>query len=175
MGKDPANVTDADYDAALEKLKKAVDSGQIRKFTGNDYKEDLAKGDIAACIAWSGDVIQLAAQEGSKVAFVTPDEGLIVWSDNLLIPAPATHKANAEQLINYYYDPAVAAQVAATVNYICPVQGAQDAMQKINPDLASNPLIFPDAATLAKTHSFKALTEDEDKKYAAKFEAVSGA
>ncbi|MEU7869626.1 spermidine/putrescine ABC transporter substrate-binding protein [Dactylosporangium sp. NPDC049140] len=175
MGKDPANVTDADFDAALEKLKKAVDSGQIRKFTGNDYKEDLAKGDLAACIAWSGDVIQLSAEEGSKVAFVTPEEGLIVWSDNLLIPAPATHKANAEQLIDYYYDPAVAAQVAATVNYICPVQGAQDAMQKINPDLASNPLIFPDAATLAKTHSFKSLTEDEDKKYAAKFEAVSGA
>ncbi|WP_433051900.1 extracellular solute-binding protein [Dactylosporangium sp. CS-033363] len=175
MGKDPANHTEADFDAAIEKLKKAVDSGQIRKFTGNDYKEDLAKGDLAACIAWSGDVIQLAAEEGSKVAFVTPEEGLIVWSDNLLIPAPATHKANAEQLIDYYYDPAVAAQVAATVNYICPVQGAQDAMTKIDPDLATNPLIFPDAATLAKTHSFKALTEDEDKKYAAKFEAVSGA
>ncbi|WP_433610628.1 extracellular solute-binding protein [Dactylosporangium sp. CA-139114] len=175
MGKDPATVSDADYDAAIEKLKKAVDSGQIRKFTGNDYKEDLAKGDLAACIAWSGDVIQLAAEEGSKVAFVTPEEGLIIWSDNMLIPAPATHKANAEQLIDYYYDPAVAAQVAATVNYICPVQGAQEAMQKINPELATNPLIFPDSATLAKTHSFRALTEDEDKKYAAKFEAVSGA
>jgi spermidine/putrescine transport system substrate-binding protein len=175
MGKDPVNVSDADFDAALEKLKKAVDSGQIRKFTGNDYKEDLAKGDLAACIAWSGDVIQLAAEEGSQVAFVTPEEGLMIWSDNMLIPAPATHKANAEQLIDYYYDPAVAAQVAATVNYICPVQGAQDAMQKIDPDLAANPLIFPDAATLAKTHSFRALTEDEDKKYAAKFEAVSGA
>nr|BFE65250.1 spermidine/putrescine ABC transporter substrate-binding protein [Dactylosporangium thailandense] len=175
MGKDPATVSDADFDAAIEKLKKAVDSGQIRKFTGNDYKEDLAKGDLAACIAWSGDVIQLAAEEGSKVAFVTPEEGLIIWSDNMLIPAPATHRANAEQLIDYYYDPAVAAQVAATVNYICPVQGAQEAMQKIDPDLATNPLIFPDSATLAKTHSFKALTEDEDKKYAAKFEAVSGA
>jgi len=175
MGKDPANVTDADYDAALEKLKKAVDSGQIRKFTGNDYKEDLAKGDIAACIAWSGDVIQLSAEEGSQVKFVTPEEGLMLWSDNMMIPAPATHKANVEQLIDYYYDPQVAAQVAATVNYICPVQGAQDAMQKINPDLATNPLIFPDAATLAKTHSFKALTEEIDKKYAAKFESVSGA
>jgi spermidine/putrescine transport system substrate-binding protein len=168
-------VSDADYDAALEKLKKAVDSGQIRKFTGNDYKEDLAKGDLAACIAWSGDVIQLAAEEGSQVKFVTPEEGLMLWSDNMLIPAPATHKANAEQLIDYYYDPAVAAQVAATVNYICPVQGAQDAMTKINPDLATNALIFPDAATLAKTHGFRALTEDEDKKYAAKFESVRGA
>jgi spermidine/putrescine transport system substrate-binding protein len=175
MGKDPATVTDADFDAALEKIKKAVDSGQIRKFTGNDYKEDLAKGDLAACIAWSGDVIQLAAEEGSQVKFVTPDEGLMLWSDNMLIPAPATHKANVEQFINYYYDPEVAAQVAASVNYICPVQGAQEAMQKIDPDLATNPLIFPDAATLAKTHSFKALTEAEDKKYAGKFETVRGA
>ena len=175
MGKDPATVSDADYDAALEKLKKAVDSGQIRKFTGNDYKEDLAKGDLAACIAWSGDVIQLAAEEGSQVKFVTPEEGLMLWSDNMLIPAPATHKANAEQLFDYYYDPAVAAQVAATVNYICPVQGAQDAMTKIDADLATNSLIFPDATTLAKTHSFRALTEDEDKKYAAKFESVRGA
>jgi spermidine/putrescine transport system substrate-binding protein len=175
MGKDPATVSDADYDAALEKLKKAVDSGHIRKFTGNDYKEDLAKGDLAACIAWSGDVIQLAAEEGSQVKFVTPEEGLMLWSDNMLIPAPATHKGNVEQFIEYYYDPTVAAQVAAYVNYICPVQGAQEAMQKINPDLATNPLIFPDAATLAKTHSFKALTEDQDKKYAAKFESVSGA
>ncbi|MEV8511307.1 spermidine/putrescine ABC transporter substrate-binding protein [Dactylosporangium sp. NPDC051484] len=175
MGKDPAAVSDADYDAALEKLKKAVASGQIRKFTGNDYKEDLAKGDLAACMAWSGDIIQLAAEEGSQVKFVTPEEGLIIWSDNMLIPAPATHKANAEQLIDYYYDPAVAAQVAASVNYICPVQGAQDAMQKIDPDLATNPLIFPDAATLAKAHDFRALTEEEDRKYAAKFESVRGA
>ena len=174
-GKDPANFTAADFDAALDKLKKAVSSGQIRKFTGNDYKEDLAKGDLAACIAWSGDVIQLAAEEGSKVSWVEPEHGLIIWSDNLLIPAPATHRANAEQLIDYYYDPKVAAELAAWVNYICPVQGAQDEMTKIDPDLATNPLIFPDAATLAKTHSFKALTEDEDKKYAAKFEAVSGA
>ncbi|WP_238018848.1 spermidine/putrescine ABC transporter substrate-binding protein [Dactylosporangium sp. AC04546] len=174
MGKDPANVTDADFDAAIEKLKKAVDSGQIRKFTGNDYKEDLAKGDLAACVAWSGDVIQLAAEDES-IKFVTPDEGLMLWSDNILIPATATHKANVEQLIDYYYDPKVAAQVAASVNYICPVQGAQEAMQQVDPDLAGNPLIFPDADTLKKVHSFKALTEAEDKKYAEKFESVSGA
>ncbi|GAA2386861.1 spermidine/putrescine ABC transporter substrate-binding protein [Dactylosporangium salmoneum] len=175
MGKDPQTVSDADYDAALEKIKKAVSSGQIRKFTGNDYKEDLAKGDLAACIAWSGDVIQLAAEEGSQVKWVTPEEGLMLWSDNMMVPAPATHKANAEQLIDYFYDPTVAAQVAATVNYICPVQGAQEAMQKIDPDMASNPLIFPDAATLAKAHGFRALSEEEDKKYAAKYESVRGA
>ena len=174
QGKDPGNLTDAEFDAALDKLKKAVDSGQIRKFTGNDYKEDLNKGDIAACIAWSGDVIQLSA-ENEDVKFVTPESGLMLWSDNILIPSTATHKGNVEQLIDYYYDPKVAAELAAYVNYICPVQGAQDEMQKLDPDLASNPLIFPDAATLGKTKSFKALTEDEDKKYSAKFEAISGA
>ncbi|GAA3202341.1 extracellular solute-binding protein [Dactylosporangium siamense] len=174
QGKDPGTVSDAEFDAALEKLKKAVDSGQIRKFTGNDYKEDLNKGDIAACIAWSGDVIQLSA-ENEDVKFVTPESGLMLWSDNILIPSTATHKANVEQLIDYYYDPKVAAELAAYVNYICPVQGAQDEMQKLDPDLASNPLIFPDSATLAKTKSFKALTEDEDKKFSAKFEAISGA
>ncbi|MFF5230355.1 extracellular solute-binding protein [Dactylosporangium sp. NPDC000521] len=174
QGKDPGTVTDAEYDAALEKLKKAVDSGQIRKFTGNDYKEDLNKGDLAACFAWSGDVIQLSA-ENPDVKFVAPESGLMLWSDNILIPSTATHKGNVEQLIDYYYDPKVAAELAAYVNYICPVQGAQDAMQQIDPDLASNPLIFPDAATLAKTKGFRALTEDEDKKYSAKFEAISGA
>src|SRR5262249_13936174 len=134
-GKDPANFAAADYDAALEKLKKAVSSGQIRKFTGNDYKEDLAKGDLAACIAWPGDVIK----------FVAPDEGLMLWSDNMLLPATATHKANAEQLIDYYYDPKIAAQVAAYVNYICPVNGAREAMAEVDKDLVDNPLIFPDS------------------------------
>ena len=89
--------------------KKAVDSGQIRKFTGNDYAQDLAKGDIAACIGWSGDVIQLAG-ENDKVRFVAPDSGVMLFSDNMLVPNKATHKANAEELINYYYEPAVAAE-----------------------------------------------------------------
>ncbi|GAA0729832.1 spermidine/putrescine ABC transporter substrate-binding protein [Dactylosporangium roseum] len=174
MGKDPADVSEADFDAGIEKLKKAVDSGQIRKFTGNDYKEDLAKGDLAACVAWSGDIIQLAAEDGN-IKFVTPESGLMLWSDNIVIPSSATHKANVEQLIDYYYDPKVAAELAAYVNFICPVQGAQEAMRQIDPELADNPLIFPDAGTLGKVHAFKPMTEAEDKRFAAKFEAVSGA
>ena len=174
MGKDPANFATADYDAALEKLRKAVDSGQIRRFTGNDYKEDLAKGDIAACIAWSGDVIQLNAED-EQIKFVAPDDGLMIWSDNMMVPATATHKSNVEQLIDYYYDPKVAAELAAWVNYICPVAGAQEAMRDIDAELAENPLIFPDSAMLAKVKGFKPLTEAEDRDYAQKFEAVSGA
>lgn len=173
MGKDPSNFTDADFDAALDKLKKAVDSGQIRKFTGNDYKEDLAKGDLAACLAWSGDVIQLNFED-ENVKFVIPDEGLTIFSDNMQVPATATHKANAEKLIDYYYDPKVAAEVAAWVNYICPVAGAQEAMKDIDEELVENPLIFPDQTILSKAKGFKPLTEAEDRRYASAFESVAG-
>jgi spermidine/putrescine transport system substrate-binding protein len=170
MGKDPSNFTDADFDNALDKLKKAVASGQIRKFTGNEYAPDLDKGDIAACAAWSGDIIQLDHAE-----FVAPDSGVLIWSDNMMVPNKATHKANAEQLMNYYYDPKVAAELAAYVNYICPVKGAQAEMEKIDKDLATNPLIFPDTATLGKAKVFMALTDAKERAYQGKFQQVIGA
>ncbi|MEV0725145.1 spermidine/putrescine ABC transporter substrate-binding protein [Micromonospora purpureochromogenes] len=173
-GHDPANFTGAQFDDALNKLKKAVDSGQIRKFTGNDYAPDLAKGDIAACIGWSGDVIQLTGED-EKVKFVSPESGVMLFSDNMMVPNKATHKANAEALINYYYEPAVAAQLAAYVNYICPVKGAQAEMEKIDPELAANPLIFPDEALLSKSKVFMALDEKQEKEYETKFQQVIGA
>ncbi|MEU8012972.1 spermidine/putrescine ABC transporter substrate-binding protein [Micromonospora parva] len=173
-GHDPANFTAAQFDDALNKLKKAVDSGQIRKFTGNDYAPDLAKGDIAACIGWSGDVIQLSGED-EKVRFVAPDSGVMLYSDNMMVPNKATHKSNAEALINYYYEPAVAAKLAAYVNYICPVKGAQAEMEKIDPELASNPLIFPDEALLSKSKVFMALDEKQEREYEGKFQQVIGA
>ncbi|MFB9237858.1 spermidine/putrescine ABC transporter substrate-binding protein [Plantactinospora siamensis] len=173
-GHDPSNFTTAQFDDALAKLKRAVDSGQIRKFTGNEYAPDLAKGNIAACIAWSGDVIQLA-NDNAKVKFVAPDSGVMLFSDNMLVPNKATHRANAETLMNYYYDPAVAAKVAAFVNYICPVQGAQAEMEKLDPELAKNPLIFPDDALLGKAKVFMALTDQQEREYESKFQQVIGA
>ncbi|MFF0150536.1 spermidine/putrescine ABC transporter substrate-binding protein [Micromonospora sp. NPDC005203] len=173
-GHDPSNFTTAQFDDALHQLKKAVDSGQIRRFTGNDYAPDLAKGDIAACIGWSGDVIQLSATD-ERVRFVAPDSGVMLYSDNMMVPNRATHKANAERLINYYYEPAVAARLAASVNYICPVKGAQAEMEKIDPELATNPLIFPDEALLSKSTMFMALDEKQEKEYEGKFQQVIGA
>ncbi|MEU8422815.1 spermidine/putrescine ABC transporter substrate-binding protein [Micromonospora sp. NPDC048835] len=173
-GHDPANFTPAQFDDALNKLKKAVDSGQIRKFTGNDYAPDLAKGDIAACIGWSGDIIQLATED-EKVQFVAPDSGVMLYSDNMMVPNKATHRGNAEALINYYYEPAVAAKLAAYVNYICPVKGAQAEMEKIDPELAGNPLIFPDEALLSKSKVFMALDEKQEREYEGKFQQVIGA
>jgi spermidine/putrescine transport system substrate-binding protein len=173
-GQDPSNFTEAQFDDALEKLERAVAAGQIRRFTGNDYSTDLAKGDIAACIGWSGDVIQLTA-ENEKIKFVAPDSGLMLWSDNALVPNKAAHKANAEKLIDYYYDPGVAAELAAYVNYICPVEGAREKITAIDPELATNPLIFPDDATLAKTKVFMALDEAQERSYSAKFQQAIGA
>ncbi|GAA2703317.1 PotD/PotF family extracellular solute-binding protein [Micromonospora olivasterospora] len=173
-GHDPANFTAAQFDDALNKLKKAVDSGQIRKFTGNDYAPDLAKGDIAACVCWSGDVIQLSG-ENEKIRFVSPDSGVMLFSDNMMVPNKATHKANAEQLINHYYEPAVAAQLAAYVNYICPVKGARAEMEKIDPELAANPLIFPDEAMLSRSKVFMTLDEKQEREYESKFQQVIGA
>jgi spermidine/putrescine transport system substrate-binding protein len=174
IGKDPGNFTTADFDTALDKLKKAVVDGQIRKFTGNEYAQDLAKGDIAACIAWSGDVIQLGFED-EKIKFITPDEGLMLWSDNALIPATSTHASNAQALIDYYYDPKVAAELAKFVNYVCPVAGAQDEMVKLDPELAENPLIFPDSDMQPKIKAFRPLTDAEEKDYDTKFQAVIGA
>lgn len=174
MGKDPANFSDSDFSDAIDKLNKAVKSKQIRQFTGNDYAKGLASGDIAACFAWSGDIIQLQA-DNPKIKFVTPDSGLMLWSDNMMIPNKARHRLNAEKLMNFYYEPKIAAQLADSVNYICPVEGAQDEMRKLDPAAADNQLIFPNAETLSKTHIFKALDANTEKKYTDQFQAVIGA
>ena len=164
MGKDPANFTDADFDAAIAMLQKAKDAGQLKGFTGNDYTDGLTKGDIAACIAWTGDVVQLQF-ENDKVQLALPQAGFTLWSDNFVIPALAKHKKNAETLINYYYDPAVMAQVEAWVNYIPPVQGTKEALTKIDPELADNPLIVPTPEVLSRSKVFKGLTAEEETKY----------
>jgi spermidine/putrescine transport system substrate-binding protein len=172
-GADPEHFTDDEFGAAAERLQKSVDSGQIRAFTGNEYAQDLAKGNVVACEAWSGDVIQLQF-DNPKIKFVAPEEGLSIWSDNMLVPNKADHKANAEALMNYYYEPQAAAELAAWVNYICPVSGAQDAMTKIDPSLAENPLIFPTDELLKKTYSMKALDQKTEQKYQKQFASVIG-
>jgi spermidine/putrescine transport system substrate-binding protein len=169
-----SDFSDDEFMAGIDRLQKAVDAGQIRQFTGNEYSEGLASGDIAACFAWSGDVIQLQL-DNPDLRFVIPDEGCTLWSDNLQIPVLAQHKKNAELLMNHYYDPAVAAELAAWVNFISPVEGAQEAMTEIDPELAENQLIFPTQDTLAQTYLFRGLTEEEEQSYTQAFNTVIGA
>ncbi|MFJ6730375.1 MULTISPECIES: spermidine/putrescine ABC transporter substrate-binding protein [unclassified Streptomyces] len=174
MGKDPGKFTDDDFSAAIARLQKAVDSGQIRRFTGNDYTSDITSGDFAACIAWAGDVVQLKA-DSPDVDFVIPDSGYMTSTDNLLIPNKARHKTNAERLIDYYYEPEPAAQLAAYINYVCPVDGVKDALAKIDEDAADNPLIIPDKAMQAKSRSFRSLSAKEETAYEAQFAKLTGA
>ncbi|MCH0542545.1 spermidine/putrescine ABC transporter substrate-binding protein [Streptomyces sp. MUM 203J] len=174
MGKDPATVTDADFDAALGRLQKAVDRKQIRRFTGNDYTADLSKGDIAACLAWAGDLIQLQV-DNPDIRFAIPSAGYMTSTDNLLVPAQARHKTNAEKLIDYYYELPNAAELAAYINYVCPVDGVRDELAAIDPELASNTLILPDKAMAAKSHAFRSLSSEEETAYEEKFGKLIGA
>jgi spermidine/putrescine transport system substrate-binding protein len=160
------------FGAALEVLEKQLGSTQIRQVKGNSYKEDLISGDALAVIAWSGDITQLNVENGDKWKFALPDKGGTLWSDNLLIPIGSPHKKNAEILMNYYYSPDVAAKVAAYVNYICPVKGAREAIQKIDPALADQELIFPPATVNAKV--FRTLQPDEETQFAQDFQKVLG-
>jgi spermidine/putrescine transport system substrate-binding protein len=173
VGADPGKFDEDDWHNALDKLQSVVSAGQVRAFTGNEYIQDLAAGNIVACEAWSGDVIQ-AQFDNPAIKFVAPEEGLMLWSDNMLVPNLAQHQGNAELWMNYYYQPDVAAKLAAWVNYICPVQGAQEEMEKIDPTLVDNPLIFPDAATLAVTMDFMALKEAQITQYEGEFADVTG-
>ena len=170
-GADPEDFTADEFGAAIDRLQQVVDAGQIRAFTGNEYAQDLVKGNIVACEAWSGDVIQLQF-DNPDIKFVAPEEGLSLWSDNMIVPNKAEHKTNAEKLMNYYYDPKVAAEVAAWVNYICPVEGAQEEMTKIDPSLAENPLIFPTDELMANTYDFMALDQKTEQEYQQQFAAV---
>jgi spermidine/putrescine transport system substrate-binding protein len=164
VGADPDNFTETQWQNALDLLSEAIARGQIRAFTGNEYIRDLGAGNIVACEAWSGDVIQLQF-ENPDIKFVVPEEGISLWSDNMLVPNLAEHKTNAEAWMDYYYEPAVAAKLAAWVNFICPVEGAREEMEKIDPSLVDNPLIFPDEKFLSNTFDFMPLPETLAKRY----------
>jgi spermidine/putrescine transport system substrate-binding protein len=153
-GDDPTAVTDESFNAAVDTVQKAVDSGQIRRFTGNDYAQPLTKGDLAAAIAWSGDVVQLLP-DNPKLKWAIPESGGMIWTDNMLIPKGGS-APTASTYMNFVYDPAIAARIAAYINYVTPVKGAKEELAKTDPELANNQLIFPDDDTLSTVTQFDA-------------------
>jgi spermidine/putrescine transport system substrate-binding protein len=142
MGIDPEKATEAQWMSAVEKIKQEKDNGQIRAFTGNDYIRGLSNGDIAIALGWSGDAIQLQA-DNPNIQFVMPSEGCMFWSTSMEIPQGAPNPQAAEKFINYVYDPKNQAQIAAWVNYVTPVSGVKQIFEKTDPELANNQLIFP--------------------------------
>ena len=170
-GKQTESFTDADFDEAIADLQAAFDRGQFRRVAGNDYGADLTNGDLVASIGYSGDVLQIQL-ENPDVEFFMPEEGGGFYSDVFLIPAGAQHHKNAEKLIDYYYDPVAAAKLAAYVQYLSPVQGAREAMEKVDPTQVDNPAIFPSDADLAQAHTWRVLTPQEESRYLEQYQAV---
>jgi spermidine/putrescine transport system substrate-binding protein len=160
--------------AGIAKIDAENKKGQIRRFTGNDYTTDLAKGNVWVAVAYSGDVFQLK-KDNPKLEFIIPDEGAMLWTDNMMMPQKPPHPYAAETMMNYVYEPKVAAKIAAYVNYVTPVNGAQAEMEKIDPSLAKNQLIFPNAATRAKLHPYVTLTPAEEREMNDAMQKVIGA
>ncbi|NQW74410.1 MAG: spermidine/putrescine ABC transporter substrate-binding protein [Candidatus Planktophila sp.] len=176
QGVDITKVTEDQYMNAVDFMAKKIADGWIRGVKGNEYAEDLTSGDATAVIGWSGDMFILASENEGKFDFAIPESGGTISGDNLVIPSTASPggKANAEKLINYYYDPVVAAEVAAYVNYVCPVKGAQAEMEKIAPELATSEYIFPTQVTSSRLNVFRSLTPDEETKWAEAFQQAQG-
>ena len=175
LGIDPSkDFTEDQFMKGIEFLDKKVKEGIVIGVRGNEYTQDLRDGNVWAVIGWSGDMFQLKAESEGKFDFALPEEGGIIANDNLMIPATATNNAAVEKLINYYYDPAIAAKVAAFVNYVCPVDGAQAEMAKFDAELAASEFIFPTEKTKSQLKIFRALTAAEETKFQTAFQSVAG-
>ena len=178
LGKKISEISTFDQAAeAFDKVTKAKNDGQIRAFTGNDYIDDLSAGNFAACVAWSGDVLQLT-KDNPDVKFIVPEEGATSWFDTMIWVKGSTEGDAVAKWMDYVYDPANAARITASVQYMSPVKGVQDELRKIGGDaaaLADDPLLFPDEATIARLQSWGALSEDEEAKFDEAFAAITGA
>ncbi len=175
LGIDPSkDFTEDQFMKGIEFLDKQVKDGIVIGVRGNEYTQDLRDGNVWAVVGWSGDMFQLKAESEGKFDFVIAEEGGMIANDNLMIPSTATNNAAAEKLINYYYDPAIAAKVAAFVNYVCPVEGAQAEMEKIDPVLAKSAFISPTGTTNSQLKIFRALTAAEETKFQTAFQSVAG-
>ncbi|MFG2771205.1 spermidine/putrescine ABC transporter substrate-binding protein [Streptomyces sp. NPDC048350] len=176
-GVDVTRWTADDFHAVCEQIEGLVRKRHIRRFTGNDYIKDLSTGDVLACQAYSGDVIQLQA-DNPDIEFVVPEEGAELWAESLMIPNLAQHKANAEKLIDYYYDPEVAAELAAWVNYVCPVPAARDVLADSDDEelaaLAEDPLIFPDDEMRGRLAIARDITSEERTEFAKRWNSIVG-
>ena len=172
-GADPEDFSSDEFTAATERLQGFVENGHVRRFAGNDYVDDMKSGDIVACEAWSGDVINLLG--GGKYKWVPPEEGFAIWTDNMLVPNKAEHKTNVETMMDFYYDPVNAAKLSAWNYYFCPVAGAQEEIGQFDKSAAESEFIFVDDQTLESGYMFMALSDDQETTYQRQFnEVISG-
>jgi len=174
MGIDPEKATKDEFLTAIERIGEASESGQIRGFTGNEYTKDLTKGDSWLIIGWSGDAVQLEA-DNPNIKFVSPESGVHLWTDNMQVPVGAPAAFTAQKFMDFVYEPEVQADIAEYVNYICPVNGVKEILTQRDPALGENQLIFPTDETLSKAFIFRDLKPEEDQELTEAFQGVIGA
>ena len=174
LGIDPAKATLDDARKACARVKKARESGQVRAFTGNDYAADLAAGNIAVAISWSGDIQGLAA-DNPDLRWIAPKEGAMMYSDNMMIPKVSDRIEEAHAWLDWCYDPAHSAQIVVAAPYISAVKGTGEVLARIAPELAQSPLVNPPDELRARLHVFRALSEEEDQEFNRVFQDAIGA
>ena len=175
LGIDPSTVTSFDEAApAFEQLEQTKNDGQIRAFHGNDYFDDLASGNFAACVGWSGDVLQLTLDNPS-LRFVIPEQGGMRGVDNMVMPRGARNRDAAAKWMDFVYDPVQAARITAAAGFVSPVKGVQEELAKIDEQLATHPLLFPDVATRGRLKIFADLTERVEQEFDEAFSRITGA
>jgi spermidine/putrescine transport system substrate-binding protein len=172
QGSDPGAFSAAEFRGALAMLRRSVAAGQVR-VVSDAYWLSMADGKVAAGVAWSGDMLRLR-QTIPALRFGLPDRGGMLWTDNLMIPALAAYRGNAERLMDFYYQPDAAAQLSAYTQYISPVAGAQAAMRRIDPALATEQYVFPAPALLQRSHTFKILPRAQLASYTTDFQNAVG-
>jgi spermidine/putrescine transport system substrate-binding protein len=172
-GIDITTVTFDEAQPAFDKIERAANDGQIRRFTGNNYQTDLVNGNFVANTAWSGDVAQLSL-ENENLRFVIPDEGGTLWADTMVWVTPSDREDAVAEWMNYVYDPKNAAQITSFVGYLPVVDGVQEVLERTDPDSASNPLIFPSDEDFDQLSQFKTLDEDEEAEFDQRWAQVTG-
>jgi len=175
QGADPSRATEAAADAALDRLESLRRDGQVARFTGNEFVDALKTGEFAACLAWSGDIVQLQT-ERPDIRFVIPAEGGVRWFDSMIIPKGAANAAAAADWMNFVYDPANAARITQAVQYISPVLGVREALARAGGQaaaLAGNPILFPDDTTRRRLYFWAGLDSAAEDRLQARFSAIA--
>ncbi|MCW2690944.1 MAG: extracellular solute-binding protein family 1 [Mycobacterium sp.] len=173
QGNSPENPTTETVQKAVDLVKEQKDKGQIRRFTGNDYADDLAAGNVVIAQAYSGDVVQLQA-DNPDLKFVVPQSGGTTFVDNMAIPYTTQNQKAAEAWINYVYDRPTYAKLVAHTQYVPVLSDMTDELNKIDPKLASDPLINPPKSTLDNLKSWPALTDEQTQQFNTAYAAVTG-
>ena len=175
QGADPSRPTRAAAELALDKLEAAKRDGQIKEFTGNEFRDRLSDGTFALCLAWSGDIVQLQ-RDRPDIRFVIPDEGGMQWFDTMVIPRHAANTAGAARWMNFVYDPANAARITAVGAVHLARDRGRDELRKLGGDaaqLADSPILFPDDATRQRLYTWGGLPADVEDELDARFTTLT--